>query len=162
MTAAERREKKRVVVESLRNGSTRAAACRAARIDRKTFYVWLRKDSRWAARVEEALTAQIGAVEDALFEAALAGDVKAQIHFLRCRAPEKWEPNLRRDVAVDIKAKAEIDWAAVRREIEGPVPIVDNAPGDEGDIARPAPAPAGRPREEGEDANDGDGSFWVM
>ena len=118
MTAQERRAKHAAIVASLRNGTSRAAACRAAGVDRGTFYAWLKRGGPWAEQVEEALVEQVAVVEDALFEAALAGDVKAMIHYLRCRAPDKWEPNKRVDMNANVaNARGELyDWEEIRRE----------------------------------------------
>ena len=118
MTARERREKKAAVLASLGNGSTKSAASEAAGIDRSTLYGWLKSDKRFSERVEEALAAQVSVVEDALYTEAVGGDVKAMIHYLRCRAPDKWEPNKRVDMNANVaNARGELyDWEEIRRE----------------------------------------------
>ena len=91
MTEKERRAKQRIIIESLKNGSTRAAACKAAGINRATFYNWFNASRKFRKRVEEALLTQIGVVEDALYKAAVEGSVAAQKFFLCNRAPDRWK-----------------------------------------------------------------------
>ena len=121
MNATERTAQKAAVVESLGNGSTRAAACEAAGIDRSTFYQWLKRDSRFLKRVEQTLVSRVTMVEDALYERALAGDVKAQIHWLRCREPDKWEPHRRRSIDANVNmfdGGGPVDYEEIRRRMK--------------------------------------------
>lgn len=98
MTEKERREKKKAIIESLKNGSTRAAACQKAGIQRMTFYRWINTSEEWRRSVEEALLSRVGVVEDALYKAAAEGNVAAQKFFLLNRASGKWKEKVEQKI----------------------------------------------------------------
>jgi len=105
MTEKERREKKRVIIESLKNGSTRTAACQKAKMERITFYRWLNASKKFRKRVEEALLSQVGVVEDALYKSAVEGNVTAQKFFLYNRASGKWKDKIEQKFSGDLNIK---------------------------------------------------------
>ena len=94
MTEKERREKRRVIIESLENGSTRTAAAKQAGIGRRTFYHWMAASKKFANRVNEALLTQVSVVEDALYKTAVEGSVAAQKFFLCNRASKRWKDRI--------------------------------------------------------------------
>lgn len=53
--------------------------------------------------VEEAIEGQIGTVEDALYAAAVGGNVIAQKYFLGNRAPKKWKDTTRHEIGGSAK-----------------------------------------------------------
>ena len=103
MTEKERREKRRVIIESLENGSTRTAAAKQARIERKTFYNWMATSKKFARRINEALLSQVSVVEDALYKTAVEGSVAAQKFFLCNRASKRWKERVEQQISGDVK-----------------------------------------------------------
>ena len=69
-----RENKKRAIVESLANGVSRAGACRAASVGRRTFYHWLKGDARFRKQVEDAQGTAIETVESVAFACALKAE----------------------------------------------------------------------------------------
>jgi len=94
MTEKERTEKRKVIIENLENGSTRTAAAKQARIDRKTFYHWAAASKKFARRINEALLSQVSVIEDALYKTAVEGNVAAQKFFLCNRASKRWKERI--------------------------------------------------------------------
>lgn len=88
---AKRKDVKPAIILSLKDGSTVAAACAGAKINRDTFYTWYKKDPDFAKQVDEAQESRVQHVEDALYKNAITGSLTAQIFFLCNRAPEKWK-----------------------------------------------------------------------
>lgn len=87
---------KEAVLESLSNGATITAACKAAGVGRTTFYKWIEEDVEFAEAVSHSENASIITVEDALFRNATLGgkgfgDTTAQIFFLCNRDPDRWQ-----------------------------------------------------------------------
>lgn len=77
-------------LELLRSGSSRKAALEACDVTRYTLYNHMAADCDFKKDVEEAEAESIDMVEDALFTKALNGNTTAQIFFLKCRRPQKW------------------------------------------------------------------------
>lgn len=98
MDDKERRKIKRIIIESIRNGATLTKACAEASITRQTFYRWIKIAKSFKRDVEEAIEGQIGVVEDALYKAAVEGNVVAQKFFLCNRASDKWKDTTRHEI----------------------------------------------------------------
>lgn len=87
------------LLDHLANGLRRGKALAAIGISRQTFAVRMREDEHFARRVEQAEMAAHEAVEDALFEAAKAGNVNAQVFYLKNRLPDRWRDIIRQQLA---------------------------------------------------------------
>lgn len=115
---------KQAVLASLAQGATVQAACKAARIGRRSYYDWRASDPDFTAEADKALAARIGVVEDALFRAASEPDnsgktnVTAAIFFLCNRAPERWRNVNKVEVSNEPDGEAKRDWGMVHRLLE--------------------------------------------
>jgi len=98
MDEKERRKKRRIILENLKNGATKTKACAEADIDRRTLYRWMALSKIFKRDVEEAIEIQIGVVEDMLYKGAAEGDLAAQKFFLCNRAPNKWKDATRHEI----------------------------------------------------------------
>ena len=78
------------VVDSLSKGASIVSACRAARVDRGAFYDWKNKTPENTKKVNDVLDQRSQVVEDALYKAAMGGNITAQIFFLKNRASARW------------------------------------------------------------------------
>jgi len=74
----------------LRQGHTRGLAASLVGIHRATVSTHMKKDTGFAEAVSEAESDAIGKVENALFEAAMSGNVTAIQVYLYNRNPERW------------------------------------------------------------------------
>jgi hypothetical protein len=74
----------------LRQGHTRGLAASLVGIHRATVSIHMNKDRGFAEAVSEAESDAIGKVENALFEAAISGNVTAIQVYLYNRNPERW------------------------------------------------------------------------
>ena len=74
----------------LRQGHTRGLAASLAGIHRATASIHMKKDTGFSEAVSEAESDAIGKVENALFEAAISGNVTAIQVYLYNRNPERW------------------------------------------------------------------------
>ncbi|MFC1929742.1 class I SAM-dependent methyltransferase [Chloroflexota bacterium] len=82
--------KKDEYLELLRQGHTRGLAASLVGIHRATVSTHMKKDKGFAEAVSEAESDAIGKVENALFEAAISGNVTAIQVYLYNRNPERW------------------------------------------------------------------------
>lgn len=85
------KEKRKEILEHLRNGMSKSAACSVAGISPSKFYGYLKTHSRYAEEVEAAVQYAIGKAEAALFQAALKGNTTALQVFLYNKSPEEWK-----------------------------------------------------------------------
>ncbi len=74
----------------LRQGHTRGLAASLVGIHRATASIHMKKDTGFAEAVSEAESDAVGKVENALFEAAISGNVTAIQVYLYNRNPERW------------------------------------------------------------------------
>lgn len=114
--------KKEAILLSLKDGSTVSAACHACGISRNTFYSWLKEDSAFATKVDEAQKSRIQHVEDSLYKKAIEGNMTAIIFFLCNREPERWK-NVN-------KVEAELHG-------QGPIKFVLYDPNERADTSKP-------------------------
>ena len=82
--------KKDEYLELLRQGHTRGLAVSLVGIHRATVSTHMKKDTVFAEAVSEAESDAIGKVENALFEAAISGNVTAIQVYLYNRDPKRW------------------------------------------------------------------------
>ena len=81
---------KNAILKSLENGATVVRACKAAKINRDTFYTWLKKDAAFFEAVQIAKESRIEVAEDALFNNIIKGNPASIIFFLCNRASSRW------------------------------------------------------------------------
>lgn len=86
-----RTAKKKAVIASITKGVSRAAACEAASVGRRTFYNWMDADAAFRADVERAERENVGTVESVGLACALKAEVDpryqtALIFWLKCNA----------------------------------------------------------------------------
>lgn len=93
-------EKKAAYLEQLRNGVRRMAAARAVGVDPDTVSIHKAKDPEFAAACEQAELEACEQVEDALFQAAISGNVVACQVYLYNRMPSRWRDKRNVEAAV--------------------------------------------------------------
>ncbi|MCH8961708.1 MAG: hypothetical protein IH820_10410, partial [Bacteroidetes bacterium] len=67
-------EQQQAVIESLLDGASRVAACKAATLPRRTFYDWLDSDAAFAARVASAEVHAVETMESVVYAAGLKAE----------------------------------------------------------------------------------------
>ena len=72
-------------------------------MSRSSFYKCLQKNAYYRDSLEKARSKAVIEISNALYESARAGNVKAQIYFLRCRDPQNWNVTKRVELDVDFK-----------------------------------------------------------
>ena len=72
-------------------------------MSRSSLYKCLQKNADFRDSLEKARSKAVMEVSNALYESARAGNVKAQIYFLRCRDPQNWNVSKRVELDVDFK-----------------------------------------------------------
>lgn len=107
----ESKVRKDAYLKALSEGVLRGAASQAAGVSRITIWEWRRKDAEFNAACEAAELSAVDAVEDALFQTALGGNVTAQQVWLYNRAPDRWADrrNVRHSGRVDVVAGEPVD-----------------------------------------------------
>ncbi len=72
-------------------------------MSRSSFYKCLQKNADFRDSLERGRSKAVMEISNALYESARAGNVKAQIYFLRCRDPQNWNVSKRVELDVDFK-----------------------------------------------------------
>jgi len=83
-------ERAETFLHLLENGNTITSICAALGIDTSTYRHYRLTHPEFAQQVDDIKKARELLVEDALYAAAMSGNVKAQIFWLCNRAPERW------------------------------------------------------------------------
>lgn len=83
-------ERKAAYIDALKSGLRKGDAAKAIGVARGTVWKAAEEDEEFRARIEEAAEEAVEAVEDALYEAALSGNVVAIQVVLYNRAPGRW------------------------------------------------------------------------
>lgn len=78
------------ICDSLRNGSTRRAACWSNGICEDTFANWLKSKSDFSEQVKQAEALAEIKFTDVIADAAKNGDVKAALEWLKRRRRDDW------------------------------------------------------------------------
>lgn len=99
---------RKVILESLKNGASIVAACRAGGVDWHTFDRWRKRSKRFNQQVIDILNSRTQVVEDALFKAAVDGNVTAQIFWLKNRAAERWRDVAHQSISGGMKIEFEV------------------------------------------------------
>ena len=72
-------------------------------MSRSSFYKFMQKNGDFRDSLERGRSKAVMEISNALYESARAGNVKAQIYFLRCRDPQNWNVTKRVELDVDFK-----------------------------------------------------------
>jgi hypothetical protein len=83
--------RRRLFLDLVRAGKRRGAAAQECGVSRETVRLHMARDPAFAAEVEDAELDAVEKVEDALYQAALAGNVVAAQVWLYNRAPDRWQ-----------------------------------------------------------------------
>lgn len=104
--ATEATERKVVkVLESLSMGCTISAACKAANLDRSTYYDWINYNEENKEKHYDALDMSTDCVESALYKSAIDPDqhnTTAKIFWLTNRRPDKWKHKQVQEIQANI------------------------------------------------------------
>jgi hypothetical protein len=85
--------KKRTILERLIAGDAVAQAARAAGISRMEAYRWKNEDSEFSAAWDDAVDEGIDLLETIAYRRAVEGNDSLLTMYLKCRRPEKWNPD---------------------------------------------------------------------
>jgi hypothetical protein len=102
-------EKGDLLVAKLARGYSIAAACRAERIARSTYYEWRDSDPGFASLADAAIEAGTDLLEDEAKRRAIGpgGSDTLLIFLLKARRPDKYAERKQVDVTIQIRKKAE-------------------------------------------------------
>ena len=64
-------------------------ACKACKLDRRTYYNWISKDAEFKAKVDEILESQVDFAEASLLKAINNGDTTAIIFYLKTKGKHR-------------------------------------------------------------------------
>ena len=110
--------KKERFLELLRNGGRRGASAKAVGVHRATVVDHMKADEGFAEAVSEAEMEANELVENALFSAALKGNVTAIQVWLYNRWGERWADRRKQDAALPSKPKGPLVIMRTRKEAE--------------------------------------------
>jgi hypothetical protein len=82
------------IVAKLARGWSVTAACKAAKIGRRTYYDWRAADPDFAALCDDALEMGTDHLEDAATRQAIKGNTALLVLLLKARRPEKYRERL--------------------------------------------------------------------
>ena len=117
--------------EHLRQGLRPGAAAEAVGITRQTVYMHRKNDPDFAEAERQAELEACEIVEDALFNAAISGNVKAAETWLYNRMPDRWTDKRTPNIVNQIEAKQEVTRLSISS--------AGTSPGESPDL-RPRPA----------------------
>ena len=92
-----------LVLKLVSEGKTRSAAMESLGLARQTLTMAMKRDPEFAALVEAAEMPVHEAVESALLESALSGNVTSMIFYLCNRQPDRWQHVNRPVVATQVE-----------------------------------------------------------
>lgn len=88
------------MLAKLEKGYSIAAACRAAKVDRKTYYNWRTADPEgFGARADDAIEAGTDMLEDSSRRQAIEGNTALMVLLLKGRRPERYADRVRQEVS---------------------------------------------------------------
>jgi hypothetical protein len=119
-------KKRLAYLEALRGGARRCAAAESVGIHRETVRKVNRDDPEFAAAVDQAEMDANELVEDALYQASLAGNVVACQVWLYNRQPDRWRDQ--RNVKAEITGEG--GGPLTIREIIMHLPAIEGAGGE--------------------------------
>lgn len=115
-------EKADQIVALVRQGYTFTTASARVGLNPRTITEWRRRGKEEMARgqegkyakfwcdLEEARIFACSLVENALFSAAINGNVSAMIRYLECRMPDVWNAKRVMEISVETKHKLDVNW----------------------------------------------------
>jgi hypothetical protein len=118
--------KKKALDGYVRRGTV-TAACKEAKIARRTWYDWIEKDQKFAQAVEDAYEQVTDEIEECLLDKIRGGDTQATIFALKSRRRAVYGDKAEMSgpeggpIQVDVRAKLDSQLAAIaerRREKE--------------------------------------------
>lgn len=80
----------KVITAKLAAGLSVSAACRAAKIARASYYLWIAEDDEFAARVQDAIEEGTDKLEDSAVRQALQGNTSLMALLLKARRREMY------------------------------------------------------------------------
>ena len=110
------------IVALVRQGYTFTTASARVGLNPRTITEWRRRGKEEMARGEEGKFAKFwcdleearifacSLVENALFSAAINGNVSAMIRYLECRMPDVWNAKRVMEISVETKHKLDVNW----------------------------------------------------
>jgi len=98
-------KKKDEYLEHLQKGGRRGAAAEAVGVTRQTVRLHTLQDPEFAVAVQQAELDANEMVEDALFKAAIGGNVTACLAWSYSRAPDRWQDKRNRQPTFDSNVK---------------------------------------------------------
>lgn len=101
-----------LVLESVSNGVSVAAACESAELARSVFYDWRRASVENHDRYYDELDKCTSAIESALYNKAIGGEVVAMIFWLTNRSKGRW---LHKQVQ---EIQAQVNHSTIMDELE--------------------------------------------
>jgi hypothetical protein len=96
------RIKREMFLDHLREGGRRGASAKAVGVSRPTVCDYARKYPAFAAEMSKAEAEANELVENALFQAAINGNVTAALAWLYSRDPERWRDMRKLDYGVPV------------------------------------------------------------
>jgi len=98
-------KKIQAILQSLSQGSSTVKACKAVDITPATFWNWRQDDKELDKQVNGVIASRTQIVEDALYMAAMKGNITAQIFWLKNRASDRWADKYDHSGKIDLTFK---------------------------------------------------------
>lgn len=105
VTNFDKKEKIEAILKSLNMGTSINQACKAADISKVTLWRWRKKSKRLNNKILSILDSRTQTVEDALYKAAIGGNIVAQIFWLKNRAHDRWKDRYEQLLGGEVKLK---------------------------------------------------------
>lgn len=86
-------QRKNTIIERLTAGDAVAQAARAAEISRAEAYRWKTEDSEFSTAWDDAVEEGLDQLETVAYQRAMDGNDGLLTMYLKCRRPEKWNPD---------------------------------------------------------------------
>lgn len=99
-----------------RRGLTMEEIAEKMDIKRSTLYEWMKLSSDISDTIKKGKDRADAAVENALFTAALNGNVTAMIYYLKTRMPEYWSEKVEHKVEAEVEQTSRLAYIAPRLE----------------------------------------------
>lgn len=87
-------------------------------IRESTLYEWMKLSSELSESIKKEKSRADAAVENALFAAALSGNVTAMIYYLKTRLPQYWTEKIEHKIEADVEHTGGLAYIAPRLEAE--------------------------------------------
>ena len=107
--------RKRIILERLMAGDAVAQAARAAGISRNEAYEWKHEDLDFAVAWDNAVEEGVDMLETIAYRRAIDSSDGLLTLYLKCRRPEKWNPDSQPSVNNTLNLKVTTLFDALRR-----------------------------------------------